>query len=804
MLGVEIRSGGAGWVDHLGNPIDRLSFSKEHCRQYIPGHYPIESFGSLYRNIDDFRQSPIQSLTDWEIRIPSVYSSEDGQFQTIDLFYHLEAENEEVGGEFNIIGCEAVLLDGGAEIYRGVVNSVSTSGGATSIIIGERMGAPEIKKSEFPISLGSADVSYWPVKFERNGAGQSIIQISDRPLAEFGGFFTKIDGELVPVDMNVGNQMVDVSLENATAIFTEPESVAYTLDRFIFREAPFNLNMSALTALRHGASDPDDYVAGEGINAEFVQAWSNCLFLGSEPMSYSLGRALPASRRSHYSGDKIKKAVDPKANEIEIELTSYPVSLAFGAIQGNTLLFSTHGNPSFFFDASRNSLDDSQIAWDEHPTIECNPRKLYHPNAGIHVGFPEISGLPSSAAVVGSSISYRLIRQGSFNLSSGSFYDFIGDGEWHSFPISFISPNHPYPMSGLRRIDISFAAGAPYDHARILKLGALKLHLKIRMPLGDAKLYAKGKIAGADFAEPGNTLIPAVKGLLASANVKGYSVRKAEGGELSGIEYGHAVSGEAVAMRDKLRSLAAESATLVKFSPAGEELLLKSVSRQFDHETIGIPLNAIALENNIYGFKMESPYRGDILGGISVSWGKDIETGKYGHAFSVEPGGRFSMDGDLWDPSSGLLGGDKWSPVISQLGRNSASGIGIMKSLDADWVANWEGAEIMAYNFLCWNCAPLRKAQLDCITPVLRSLGEEIDIGSFIFFSLPGYPEKLKRVAWAVTGIHDDLDGKVSSLELLEAWNMPVLPPERFLLLEDGRNILLEDGMKIKLEDLYG
>ncbi|MDR3000557.1 MAG: hypothetical protein LBU89_04755, partial [Fibromonadaceae bacterium] len=68
----------------------------------------------------------------------------------------------------------------------------------------------------------------------------------------------------------------------------------------------------------------------------------------------------------------------------------------------------------------------------------------------------------------------------------------------------------------------------------------------------------------------------------------------------------------------------------------------------------------------------------------------------------------------------------------------------------------------------------------------------------------PGYPEKLTRTTWVITGILSDLDNMVSTVELLEAWGIEAKIPEKYLLLEDERNILTETEQKIKLEDSDG
>ena len=332
----------------------------------------------------------------------------------------------------------------------------------------------------------------------------------------------------------------------------------------------------------------------------------------------------------------------------------------------------------------------------------------------------------------------------------------------------------------------------------------MRMSYYIRMPLGDIKLYASGKIVGyADSTNSnlGKSIIPAIEGLLSAAEITDYSVFAT--GELTDdIEYGTIVKNEAVLFRDKLRELSTESATLVKFAPNEKTFWVKSVSRHFNHDVALIPLSAIILENNIYDFKMESPYRNDILNGLLVSWGKNAVTDKYEHSLLVDSNGIYK-DGEMWNLRDSILG-DKWLPVFEQLGKNRDSNIGTTKSIDGKWIMDWAGTELMAYNYLCWNCAPLRKAQINCIIPALKKLNKPVDIGDFICLDLPGYPPKLAKTTWVITGKHDDLDKMVSALELLEAWNMPVILPDRFLLLENGRNILTEAEQNIKLESSYG
>jgi len=184
MFRVEIYAPPAvGWIDHNGTDINRLVFSKKYQSNYIPGHYPLESLGELYRNIDDFRESPFQSRTDWEIRIPSVYSSADGIFSTVDLLYFLESKNDDAGIEFDLTGCEAVLLDDDDNpFYIGRVESFTSGGATSSLRISDWLGAPKIGQSLFPVNLGDASDFYrWPVQYRKiilvksTTTGRSVI-----------------------------------------------------------------------------------------------------------------------------------------------------------------------------------------------------------------------------------------------------------------------------------------------------------------------------------------------------------------------------------------------------------------------------------------------------------------------------------------------------------------------------------------------------------------------------------------------------------------------------------------------------
>lgn len=829
MLSVEIRSRsyGAGktplpWVDHLGNRIEKLVFSKKYYSQYIPGHYPIESFGSLYRNIDNFAQSPLQSLTDWEISIPSVYSSKDGNFQTANLFYFLEYKNENENNDFDLIGCEAVLFDDADVIFRGAVDSLSIGTRWTAISIMESIGSPEIEKSDFPLVLGNASMLYWPVKFTKNEMNQDVIVISEKEIEKFKGFYIYLEkrNAFVPVSFNAGNQRAKFSAGLKTLVFLKPDDTVWFLEHDIDIGEPFLVDWRAADILRPepNKSTPDNYTVGEDGNLESLQAWSHHRADDESDFAqgdFALSRALPRNQRYHSRGEAIKRVDDLRTSgiEIEINIKDYPVSLvAAGKSEGNSMLPRISGDPAFFLETSRTEKVAIPLDLAKYPTAALSRcvvfdlggrlgemRIFHHGTVSFIAEFPELD-LPSSACVIEYSFKYNF-----YSSCDTSVFFYIGDtarseylsGGRFQWIERSVKPSSPLPISATRRVSFFFSGMGASDVIDVALLG-FNISFKIRMPFDEGKLYAGGEIAGLANPYSGKSIIPSVAGLLAAAQIGDYSIRAI--GELSNIEYGSIVNNEAALFRNKLKELAAESATLIKFSPTEKTFLVKSVSRQFGHDAVLIPLNAIALENNIYDFKMESPCRGDVLNGILISWGKNVETGKYEHSLSIDSRG-VSKDGELQDTRDSILS-DKWPPVREQLWKNSTSAAGITKSMDSKWIMDWDGAELMAYNYLCWNSAPLRKAQVKCIIPVLRSMGDEIDIGSFVYLNLPGYPEKLAKTAWVITGKHDDLDKMVSTLELLEAWNSPVIHPDRFLLLESGMKILTETGQKIRLEGL--
>ncbi|MCL2207009.1 MAG: hypothetical protein FWB90_02815 [Fibromonadales bacterium] len=819
MYGVEIRHNSYysnppkfPWLDHIGNPINKLTFDKDNYE--FPGHYPVQSFGSLYRNIDDFRNSPLQSLSDWEITLPSIYSSKDGMFKTMDLFYWLEAINEgkESGEEFNLIGCEAILFDSeNHDIYRGTVISIKSETGKTSISIRENIDSPEIKKSDFPLVLGNAEARYWPIKIEKNETTMDIIVISERQLERFDGFFIWLEdaSRFHPVVFKDERNLF--YSEGHKTAFLLNDSITWTLERAIYEGQPFKINFDLpysndkvkIFRPDFNKESPDNYMVGTDENAEFIQAWSSRgadIVDGSSGWIYLLGRDLPDRQKLHKAGATIRKIDNLKSSEIKMNFDEAPISLTVKSTASSvsTPPF-TSGNPSFFLEASKQHNRENLIEWNDYPSIDTT---TYASSYATTVTFNfSLHNLPSSTRVT--ALSVKILAKttdqifGRFKVGNASTNEnvMIFNKSWKTIDIPIAEP---IEYSALKKIEFELTSrnDPSFPRTGTITLGALYIDFEVIMPFDEIKLYASGKIESLSDSDSGKPVIDSINGLLKASSVLNYSVQGI--GNLNETRYGSIISNEAVLFRDKLRSLASESATLVKHSPNAKKYLVKSISRQFDFQPKLIPLDAIMLENNMYNFTMESAYRNDILNGILISWGKNFETGEYEHTLTIDFPNVY-RDGEPWDMQNSILGA-KWNAVKEQLEKNKADNIGIIKSIDSEWIIDWEGAEIMAYNYLCWNCSPLRKAQINCITPLYRALN--LDIGDYVHIDLPGYPPKFVQTAWIITGANDDLDKIITNLELLEVWNMPVISPDRYILKEDGGNILTEASEKIKLESI--
>ncbi len=832
------------WVDHLGNDIDRLVLSKKYEPDYIHGHYPLQSFGTLERTISDIPERPIQSLTDWNVSVNSVYSSKDGSFSTIDLFYFLEAKNEEKeepGYEFNLVGCKTHLYDDGAPVFSGVVNSVETSNGTTSINISEQIGSPSIARDSIPTVLGNAaaDALYWPVEITKDDLGAEQIILSKEPLQRFDGLFIYDEENNRYIECEF--EHYEISSNNTRIVFCYDDSVAQ-LSKGVSDNGGFFVQAHVISKLRTDstAADPENYVVGTGSNAEMVQAWNNQVAFIPEGIHGPndenltiLDRGLSYSGRSHGSGEPFRRIDSSTSGYFYITLVDEPISVTeTGDVIENSQTFQNetvyrdkdhpliYGSPGAFIRNSKEGDTRGQLGVAaalppiDIPTLTAKliwliPLGIQYISyyARFTLKFPKMN-LSSEATISKyqaqislaskfweADIQYQIGDKDLFTSidykKSDGRSNFYSSDDLQSLNYD---PSMSYSDTEIAHIHVKLyygfkMAGTP-SLAPSASINALRIHRRIKIPFNKAKLFAKGQpfpIA----ANTGDFIIPAVNSLLAAAAVLKYTV--AADGELPNIEYGTLIKNETAEFRDKLGDLAAASSTLIRFSPISDTFLVKS-TRKEDATVVHIPRRAILEENNIFNFKMQTPKRTDVYTEIEIAWGKNIATGKYENKILANKLGVYHND-IFSEPIDSELG---WGGMKKQLIKSSSGGKANKKIIENEWIRNREGAEYMAYNYLRWTCVPLRRAEVKCIRPWLPA---EIDLGSFVSLDLPGYPPKLADTAWIVTSITDNLDDCTTGIELLEAWKIPVVPLERFLATENWDYIATEqEENKIQLE----
>jgi len=861
MLSVEIIKppNSASWLDHEGNSIDKLIFTKEYLPSYYHGIYPLESYGSLYRNIDDFRESPFQSRTDWEISVPSVYSTSDGSFSTVDLLYHLEGVNAAHGIDFDLIGCEAVLYDDFEIVYSGVVESVSVSGRLSRLRISDWLGAPKIGTFSFPIGLGTANILPWPVKIT-NTLGGADIEISDVSLKAPPTFYIKSgSGEYLRVSafINFYGRLSDSEEETPSyfgpgfmklSLYQLGETVNPIPQSIPNTPMPYDRNDLFLEFYRNDmpevlrpdlTADKPDYFLLSYNNAVMgtFEVWTRRSYGGdgydNDDSYLPVGRP-PLEDRTQLPDVKYYFIRRQSSSDIwvrtAVKVCAESMVMNAGGLYSQPPFQS--GNPSQLVLSSQNENASGCLRVLDHPTIRAfyAQRKFNSKEMDIHgstftfqinLSSPGISGdakLSSASQKVYLALNYNGVKD---KIEYTASFRIGSDSTPINLPSSMdgtIKEYKPYlngkQLSDVLTLTFTFEISA-VKNAKITSEDCLavrnisvlyaRAEYAVNVKVDEGKLYARGELADSfspdSIVQGENTSVKAAAGnLLNLAKTSG-----AVAGDSNALPYGTVVKGEASALRDRLRSLAAESATLLRLDRAERKIIAKDISLQSEPDSYPIPLSALVHEG-IYSFSMETPDRSDLLSGIAINWGKDTESGKYAHTYSVSASGYIAKDGKRSGAS--FIEPDKWAKVFSRMSQNVNKGIGIIKTIDSEWIASWDAAENMAYNLLRWNSAPMRKAQVRCIFTELGKIkdkdGKPVDIGTFVSLPLPGYHPKFLETAWIVTGRHDDLDSMVTTLELLEARDLPASPPGLFLLLEDGGNMLLENNDKIKLEDVYG
>jgi hypothetical protein len=321
----------------------------------------------------------------------------------------------------------------------------------------------------------------------------------------------------------------------------------------------------------------------------------------------------------------------------------------------------------------------------------------------------------------------------------------------------------------------------------------MELKIKMRLPLSDdTKLYST-RINSLQTNASGATFVMlALDSLIEKAELLKFCKVDSERFDAPpDMEVNTIISNENATFRDKLRTLAIASSTLVKMDPATEQLIVSSIERSQKPKRTEIKLECLLLQNNIYSFSMQSPMKDKIYSAIEISYCKNFATGEYEHKILVSGKG-IMHDGE----SSGNTAETEkleWTALCDQLNKNAESGIINTKCIENEWLRDKEGAERAAYSCLSWCCSPLRKAQIKCVRN--GSLPDDVDIGKFVYFSLPGYPDKLGNTTWLVTGMTDNLDSRIVTIDLLEAWNMPSPLAGEYILTEDRELINTENEL---------
>jgi len=859
MLYVEIHCPNAsGWLDHRLNRIDMLVFSKKHYDSYEPGHYPLQSFGELYRNIDGIPDSPLQSLTDWSISISSVYSHKDRTFQTLDLIYHLEALNEAEGIEFNLIGCNAFLLDDEGSkkiIFEGVVDKVSNSGATTSIAISERLHNPVIEKRAFPLILGESRVAQFiPVEIAKNAQGMDEILLGDNAVGSQLYIYLEKTGEYAEVEFLDDKGTPNTAVAGGKIIFvdTDPSEHKIPLD---VDYGSLELPLPLVSELRPDSADPKpvDWLLGISGNEEMVQAWNNSVSEqsvkyndGNEPKINDfirLGRSCePKLRKSHKAGDPLKKlsygkkirlrleeapvSIAETGSELvkdgKVDFEGYPVVYPYPSYpfrgttigRGGALL---RGEPSYFLKLSAEGAGSEVAASNyDYPHLTYAPKM-----GGFGISFSRFSlilpdSIPNAGDAITRSMKFniyyrdknRYCKETWFSVGKENGYsvlasekfsqDYLETSSVSDFSkdiVLFDSAQAPAKYSDTQTVHlnvlIGYHEGALRDE---FHLYAVRAKREVEIPYTDGiKLYVRAR--NAPGASSGSyTIKPAVESLLKAAGARDIIVYDDTGCK---TYYGMVLS-EAANFRDKLRSLASASATLVrsKTSSFGHIMRLCSLAIESKIEAeCTIPLGAILLKNNMADFQMQTPERMDLCTGIEIAWGKNLATGKYDRKTIATSSG-ICHDDEMRNLSAAER--LKWDGIFEQLEKNELLYGQSIKAVENEWIRGTDGAERMALYFLYWLCKPLRKAELGCIS---ERLPTKIDLGVLVQLDLlPGFHEKLGKTAWLVTEIKDDLDSGATKLSLLEAWGVPVVPQDLYLLAEDGQKILTEDSEGIKLE----
>lgn len=93
------------WIDHNGDPIDRIAFSKiPKGSSPEPIYDVVKTFGELDQRLGDLPTSPIQQLSTLSISLHSIWSSANGDVSTPNWYTYLQDVNAAAGKSFELHG----------------------------------------------------------------------------------------------------------------------------------------------------------------------------------------------------------------------------------------------------------------------------------------------------------------------------------------------------------------------------------------------------------------------------------------------------------------------------------------------------------------------------------------------------------------------------------------------------------------------------------------------------------------------------------------------------------------------------
>jgi hypothetical protein len=710
----------------------------------------------------------------------------------------------------------------------------------TSIGISENIGAPSIPKHEIPVAIGNeADrkTLYFPVKVTKDSIGLEEIILNDYTGTEAPSLFAYLEKN----DMFLEVKGITFAKTNGVWMLKSNLEAVAKLQKDIMSDGRLILtnrgSIKTGTAfwphLSPDADEPLIYYLGND-NRELIHAWTNMPrniripysdsgFVVSNDKEREFGIDRPAPYvRNHYAGEPFTKTEYNLYGTVEI--ADKPVSVVLNSLQDGEYDFKdrfiSSGNSIAFL--KNNSCDtynsySLSLGYGERYKSDMSVLR----NAFFIFKFPEID-LPSNAKVsrhslkirmhltahTGTNVLDRVLVAYGYN-DHARFNNILDIGfSRSSYYNRYLTQELTTPVelsnmqTGLLSVFLQRGSGfgsQNSDRTFWFSLEGLEINREIIFPLKDAKLFAG--IAPQEISEntdTSNSVIPSIRGLLKAAGMD--CKAEEEGDNITDIEYGLLLQGESAKFRDKLGSLAAASATIVRFDSFSNTFKVKSISRAGEITKHKISPKVLIEKGNIYSFKKQSPHRFDIFTGVEVTWGKNPITGKYENKTLVNKLGIYH-NGIYSEQPIYVL--EIWDLLRERLGKNIhiCSGENV-KTIENEWIMDKSGAEHFACNYLAWSCAPLLKAEIECITEWLKKEnGERFEIGDFVYFHLPGYPDKLEKTTWIVSAIEDDLDNFTTSLQLLEAWGIEAPAEERYLLLENSGYVLLEEAeKKIELE----